>query len=128
MKASELRIGNKVDLYGSTATIQGQDFVNHYTTDDRNFDRFKPILLTEEWLLKLGFKVEYCDDGTPYYTKDLSESKYCSLSIMSSDENGFMEITLFPYGQWFRYRYVHQLQNLYFALTGKELEVKELIK
>jgi len=50
MKAKNFRIGNKVDLYGSTATIQGQDFVNHYTAGDKNFDRFKPIELTEEWL------------------------------------------------------------------------------
>lgn len=59
-----------------------------------------------------------------YYTLELNENKYCDLSICSGDKNGFIEATLFPYEDWFRYKYVHELQNLFFAITGRELELR----
>ena len=48
--------------------------------------------------------------------------KYCDLSIISGGKKGFVEVSLFPYENFFKYKYVHELQNLFFAITGKELE------
>jgi hypothetical protein len=71
--------------------------------------RIKPIPLTEEWLLKFGF--EKYDDMILYWELDdvtiwEEKGKY----QFFSDKN---------------IKYVHQLQNLYFALTEKELELKD---
>ena len=79
------------------------------------------IPLTEEWLQKFGFS-DATGDGyggflSPYYgenadkkirvKKALREKEYYSHSL-----SGFDEVII---------KYVHQLQNLYFALTGEEL-------
>ena len=85
--------------------------------------KIKPIPLTEDRLLEFGFKKEVLsDDSGYYYALEFNENKYCDLSICSGDEKGFIEAVLFPYEEWFRFKYVHELQNLFFAITGKELE------
>ena len=71
------------------------------------------IPLTEEWLLKFGF-VQY-----------LLIWRYKGFTIASSLNNGYgltgycIE-NIFP----INCLYVHQLQNLYFALTNEELTIK----
>ena len=70
------------------------------------YDNINPIKLTEEWLVNFGFKKDKID--STYYKGDF-------------------EVFLTEY---FKYKdshlrkinYVHQLQNLYFALTGNELQ------
>ncbi len=114
MKKEELRIGNwyqsvkwgvpvrcdLTDLYNLSANADGAD-------DDPPIDEmFAPILLTEEWLKKLGFKPLKND----FQMKGL---------IIHKRKRGF--IVRRSIQQLF---YVHQLQNLYFALTGSELEIQ----
>jgi hypothetical protein len=91
--------------------------------DDFNFreDFFIPIPLTEEWLLKFGFK------------KDLDGSFVFGLLSMFKDKRLKQNVYIYTEstqslsdGQWvvindLKLQYVHQLQNLYFALTGEEL-------
>ena len=128
MKAEELRIGNYVyepessdpkpfKVWG-TYQEQGNDKVNGYP-----IALFQPIPLTEEWLIKFGF-----EDGK----KQLFEDYILEVSI-----NAFSG-TLTTAPKWFVgiiriasndritlvKNNVHQLQNLYFALTQKELTIK----
>jgi hypothetical protein len=151
VKANELRIGNLVQAnnvkyrigdLGKISCIVAidsdkkyndqQGTATLYLTEDNNKDTYgqwldylAPIPITEEWLLMFGFKKELLsDDSGYYYSLDFIENKHCDLSICSGDKNGFIEVTLFPYEDWFRYKYVHQLQNLYFALIGEELSVR----
>jgi hypothetical protein len=109
MKASELRIGNYVYFEDELLKF---DFEMGW-----NFDYIKPIPLTEEWLLKFGFEKKYQTfefkglniDGTVVH---FSFDKWCSeYDIENCD---FIEIPA-------ECKYVHQLQNLYFALTNEEL-------
>jgi hypothetical protein len=75
--------------------------------------RLSGVTLTEEILLKCGFD------------KLLSIFKKDDFKI-GLDGNDFLlsEITVvFENKIKFKIQYLHQLQNLYFALTGKELEV-----
>ena len=98
MKRNELRIGNLVDLGNRIAKVIE---INHLAcvvvdleeTQDtiEDYERVKPIKLTEEWLLKFGLKPNQ-------YTKEI--------------EFGY-------------FKYVHQFQNLYFAIIGEELILKE---
>ncbi len=75
---------------------------------DIDMSNYEPIKLTEEWLINLGFEeTDYA--GGCYYLG--------SIQIDLSDfECAFKT-------NWLdcKVKYVHQLQNLYFALTGKEL-------
>ena len=96
-----------------------------------------PIPITEEWLLKAGF-----EPRTEYGVKlkdfvDMSNIKYELLELKKSNFK-FLFQTNFSKGTIpfflgvnrmdslpFNLEYVHQLQNLYFALTGEELTIKQ---
>lgn len=111
MRAEEVRIGNIVSSrYLSEYEIESGDITDLYY----DFNRFNPIPITEEWLLKLGFK-----QWGSY--KHLWKVKGCQVCTVNSSLNsGFYlnenyRVTI---------QFVHQLQNLYFALTGEELTIK----
>ena len=80
---------------------------------------FKPIHITEEWLLKFGFVI----DRNGYYD---SEGGKQGLSFAVTQDGGFLpcwqDRVLNPNKIL---KYVHQLQNLYFELTGEELTIKK---
>ena len=117
MKATELRIGNWVfDTSEKDNEPNVPRIVNEPITKQR-CSWYEPIPLTEEWLLKFGFNK--LSDIWEFWKNsgwDLRQHKL---------ENNWW---LFYNGQdldCVRIDYVHQLQNLYFALTGEELTIKE---
>ena len=117
MKANELRIGNWV-FNGRNAQVTPKQ-IEWFS--EGVYDLL-PIELTEEWLLKFGFVWEL--------------DKSYSLTI--NENNGlFIWVdlnTLHPIAELIdsgdrvvvnHIKYIHQLQNLYFALTGEELKLKD---
>jgi len=76
---------------------------------------FKPIPLTEECLIKFGFK--YDIETKTYHTPSFY---WFSISLYAKDGAGFCIENV----QYKFIEHVHQLQNLYFALTGIELQQK----
>ena len=138
MKANELRIGNLVFRINRSGKIHlPQENPLEVLQIGRHFSEvllmgeipaqkeewikisngdLSPIPLNSEWLERLGFKSNI---WTALWSKD-------DLSINIAT----------PFYAWYGkesktisdIKYVHQLQNLYFALTGQELEVKELVK
>jgi hypothetical protein len=121
MKASELRIGNWVSNYKDTPTqILEWTGNDAYLTKGRKAYGIKtssPIPLTEEWLVKFGFESDHNDLVLFYKQHVLMEASWASRNIRTDEKYGWAiylpNITI---------QYVHQLQNLYFALTGEELE------
>lgn len=120
MKAQDLRIGN---IYHGDVTneenpqvITGSDIVDLET--DPIDDYFKPILLTEEWLLKFGFEVNrpYSDTYSidEFIIKVMGDIGF---DYVQMDYEGSLDPVI-------QVKHVHQLQNLYFALTGEELTIK----
>ena len=132
MKASELRIGNYTRLGDRIGKVKSI-FNTHFQVDDERCislgnsiqRNFEPIPLTEEWLIKLGFVF----DGITNEYYDNVHNDVFSGSICIKKRHGNNK-----YKWEFRigcidirdFNYVHQLQNLYFALTGKELETKNI--
>ena len=130
LNATELRIGNYVlhKIYGiSRIQIIGdasnQEYIGGRSLEGNYFSNSHlPIPLTEEWLDRLGF-----------YSKYKSNHKMWNIfgfnlhQIPDEDENGnkIPQEQIFYYEFSYEIKYVHQLQNLYFALTGKELTIKE---
>jgi len=142
MEAKELRIGNIVGVEyeyetfnnGDEVCIQegtdvrieridmaergvfsieykGEDFIGTKEFDSKKEqdDFISAVPLTEEWLIKFGF-VKFKGDESDFFKGDF-------------------EISLQSYSFWMgsllpTIKYVHQLQNLYFALTNTELEIK----
>lgn len=124
MKATELRIGNLVDtIYGvqSVIGIDTSDERGEYVifNDGRKFGHYiehdgellvKPIPLTDEWL--------NAANGTSF-DDELSMTIWCDNRGVYLEQYGEGRMLLS------HIKYVHQLQNLYFALTGTELELRK---
>ena len=128
---NELRIGNLVDLGNRIAKIIEISnlscvVVDLEETQDtiEDYERTKPIPLTEEWLYKFGFKdIDKGDHDYNTYT-DSNHDYYLQIDVRKKDgkysilDNSFDDLRDFSMVD---ISYVHQLQNLYFALTGEEL-------
>lgn len=122
IQSTELRIGNFID---SNLHQEGSsEWGNYYKVDLillEIFDRVETdgIDLDEEWLLKFGLIELYWSEDNSNLNRDIQVGYF---------NNDFIneEITLrYKKKVDFKIRYVHQLQNLYFALTGTELELKK---
>lgn len=126
INANELRIGNLVShndasmhkeiwqIGNNTVSFSiGRDRkgVEHYQT--YYLEGVNPIILTEDWLLKFGFRKEdKYGNGSSYFLYTLGILTYnTSYDLLWAGNISDIK----------QPKYVHQLQNLYFALTGKEL-------
>jgi len=109
MKASELRIGNWFIEKGDVKQFDG-DFYHLLGCE--------PIPLNTKWLEKFGFKK----------SKVSSQFDKEKLTIQVSNELERHKKGRVYFNSWAileeSIKYVHQLQNLYFALTGEELTFK----
>jgi hypothetical protein len=120
MKAEELRIGNAVkpihpqynEKYIETESIT-YNAINVYFRE-YSIDEIEPIPLTEEWLKKFGFQITYKQYlQPPNWLNALRtfrikfNTHYCIVKGLNGTE----------------YKYVHELQNLHFVLTGNEIEL-----
>jgi hypothetical protein len=118
MDIKELRIGNNVMIGGIITKIEGlstwDDIIQNSNFSERPLSEFEPIPLTEEILLKCGFK----KDGR-YLILKLEE--YCNLFYDTTDKTICIGVEYEAGGTERKFEYVHQLQNLVFALTGEEL-------
>ncbi len=106
MTAKELRIGNWVYDEGDL-----ENPIQIVNIQEDNTSWLKPIPLTEEWLVKLGFV------SNPYQDIYAKVSDTISFVIDVDKTRGYLEL----YSKGVDLKHVHQLQNLYFALTGEEL-------
>jgi len=92
----------------------------------------KPIPLTEEWLEKFGFewKSENKTWRIEYRIPFVDDGKRIAIHVWEDEVMGIWGVTLWevvPIDDVTPtvIKYVHQLQNLYFALTGQELTIKQ---
>lgn len=122
MKIEELRIGNWLKAIGKESFYQVKG-INEITIDvatDRpnNYKRylldgFEGIPINEEWLVKFGF-VKNLKHGIENYIS-------CDFTYYPSNK----QVKIFDRFGGSIYveniEFIHQLQNLYFALTQKEL-------
>ena len=134
MKPQDLRIGNYVYYENTThiiSGIMGSKIYSWWVKDGKPvieyeqkdiggaqvenpyidvISRHEPIPLTEEWLIKLG--IEFKDKKHLYWVKGAFNLE------LTEEGDVYFEV----YSHYIDVKYVHQLQNLYFALTGEELK------
>jgi hypothetical protein len=148
IKVNELRIGNYVGGLFDTEqvsvikAITENDFSYERISDEEYFigNSIKPIPLTEEWLLKFGF--ENWGNGKLYASKYETYDRFVLFNVIDGTSNFEVHSVISthgntPYQQFIiscdeddrinwgiDLKYINQLQNLYFALTGQELMLK----
>ena len=120
MKASELRIGNFMGTHNKgeedkVLTINAQNILTEAKSNKQGYSRYRPIPLTEEWLLKFGF--EYLDSSNWFVI--CSDSNHLIYIYFEKVKKSFAMV--YNGSQFCTIRHVYQLQNLYFALTNEEL-------
>lgn len=134
IRASELRIGNLVQsdpilgfepeprVYEVTGLFIRQ--IDALPTHQA--DNYSGIPLSEEWLVKFGF-VKHIEDFRLYRSGVVF--KYQKYAINEIPDNAFDIWQITEDDDYIplrlSVRYVHQLMNLYHALTGEELSIKQ---
>jgi len=130
MKANELRVGSYVSHPRNDSAIvesiqksaQGSycltflDEHSGYWIEKEGKLLCKPIKLTEDWLLKFGFKYS-C-----FKTLGLEKNGLRIIIKSTNDRSGrvFFDDCIIQETQT---KHVHELQNLYLALTERELTI-----
>lgn len=110
MDPKELRIGNYIEtpLGGVEVVIDVLcDCVNTATQEGIHYGEVQPIPLTQEWLIKFGFDQDGDLGRWSYRIEDNGDIVFMISALEILNEKPI--------------KYVHSLQNLYFALTGEEL-------
>jgi hypothetical protein len=112
MKASELRIGNLVNDYQFKKPLRVT--IGVLEEIENGMDFYEPIPLSEEWLerFKIGFIIRNDDITNKAIRFKCFPIFYWDDGSVTIEINDFSKVKL---------NYVHQLQNLHFALTGQEL-------
>jgi hypothetical protein len=116
MEAKELRIGNYVENDIGDFILIDRDTLPFIVT--KWIKCHHPISLTEEWLVKFGFELKKVSMGGREYEGWRNFSFHL--------DTNYIKNTLFYHwmGGNIEIKHVHQLQNLYFALTNEELIIK----
>ena len=131
IKANELRIGNyitmpflgidAIQVIGIAVKENFELFIQSKLNNNTFFEKpekYKPIPLTEEWILRFGF--ELFQDKWEVKRYKLNDFTYTIPQYLNDIPKG-----LFYKGINFKnIEFIHQLQNIFFALTGEELTIK----
>lgn len=124
VQATELRIGNWVRRLNETnllkvEMIDSSGNIKFFGLDEHLFDLeesgIKPVSLTTEILYNSGFEVYHDNPRLEFFY--VNKAGYYPFFIYSDREGNFY------HNENLELKYLHQLQNLFFALTGNELPV-----
>ena len=126
MESNELRINNIISINDKNCIVKGINTDGFLQCKWNDSDTivwgepltcFDPIQLTEEWLVKLGFNY-----GGIWI--ELMGLMSCG-RILQHKGIGAKSTAFYINEQFIaNIQYLHELQNLYFALTGTELKTK----
>lgn len=137
MKAEELRIGNYVKIdagIGKVVSLMSNTFCNECANDDYNITiemdngtfreeeetKVEGIPLTEEILLNCGFEYINPDNkAAGFISMNYGNGNRCRIAFLN---NHFK----MPLNTWnyISIKYIHELQNLYFTIANKELNIQ----
>lgn len=133
IKANELRIGNRALYFGKPLIVQSEDFAH------LDWGQAEPIPITEEWLKRMGFQFgetigKHNDDcNNQAWSIQISNLDWLEFQMVKGIDAATMRPTSWPEWRivnecsyirqdfWGQPKYIHQLQNLFFALAGEEL-------
>lgn len=106
---------NNVILFKGQQIILNKAKLRHITDSDHMLATLEPIPLTEEWLNQFGFIIT----GNDYTLSLFEQTILCAHQV--SEGSFTMGLSVNRSWSSLPYMFVHQLQNLHFALTGQEI-------
>ena len=120
MKANELRIGNYIFFDNEKIKVIGiiHNCIYWYSENGSPCHalliggEFRPIPIKGEWLLKLGFKT-----NDNIWFKKISKNEI----VIEISSSGLFAIDNMSTIRCINH--IHEIQNLYFAITGEELKL-----
>lgn len=121
MKAQDLRLGNYIEYTDDSRECIIKEIDGHGCVvffDDDGVENWiellqlSPIQITHDWLVKFNFDLEWIIE---HNTKFICLYQEGDSFYYSADMHHHTSAPI---------KYVHQLQNLFFALTGEELTIK----
>jgi hypothetical protein len=145
MEVQELRIGNYIFYEHTNHIVSGiiDDYVYSWWVDngipcieykengEKNpyidiISHYEPIPLTEEWVIGLGFSTKDYKKG--YIGIDHKAGGMITDFVLTYPGiiGDFQKDFIWEHSKW-KYntlKYVHELQNLFYVLTGTELKIK----
>ncbi len=127
----DLRIGNYINDINhfkgyfqveeiGTGLIRTPDYILEYS-------EVAPIELTEEWIIKFGYKRTKGYGSVHFNEIDIYSIEKFNKCNLLFDESYYYTVEVYDGGsnkEWdyiTEIKYVHHLQNLYYCLTGSEL-------
>lgn len=118
METRDLRIGNFINSDNVNCQVEAILLNGGIRTNggDGKISEFTPINLTEKWLLRFGFEYMFLNEwmSIGMFGIRVKNFDYFVYGFPKGDEKDYFTLEC---------KYVHQIQNLYFALTGKELSI-----
>ena len=130
MKRSELRIGNLVLCNTSIGFVdkvipvysvsENEIVLYHEPTKEYIYSNdclIEPIPLTDEWLFKFGFEKTLNQYRKPTLLNKIGYNNIPFILLFLDNQYQYDDLRFRT-----NIKYVHQLQNLYFSLTGEELK------
>jgi len=130
MDPQELKLYNFIQYRNEMVPVVGiklqNDYRNHLIQIRHNdhvisidSKELKPVKLTTKLMSKLGFEECYHSDSRiRYHLSDVAKYDF------DLTDSKFLEGLVYC-GHYIKCQYLHQLQNLYFILTGEELKILE---
>lgn len=110
--------GVMTDLVGSSHYLIGNTWIEIS-------NNLEPIPLTDKWLIKFGF-LNGGYDLLFWYLKDFELAGNDFLNEGEDEPEYAFNYYIDNTHKQILIKYVHQLQNLFFVLSGEELEIKEV--
>ena len=123
LDSHEIRLGNTYKIELGDGTYKS-DLINladlENLLDDDLDDFYQAMEISEEWLIRLGFIRHHSDYSNGIiYIKNVPDNTEFEWGVYPNELGSGIQIK-----NRILLHYVHQLENLYFALTGEELTYK----
>lgn len=120
--SKDFRLGNYVLVFGSEV-----DTIKHLSIGKIPIDA-TPISITTDWLVRLGFSQFSAENGYKSRKWTLAEAKHVPdwFYLKRETHKGVRQFNAYTKGtRLSTIEYIHQLQNLYYCLTGRELTIHD---
>lgn len=124
MKVTDLKIKNLVEYKNEIFTIteifqNNNNYFVRIENEDQKIslpaEKINPIQITEDWLERFGFLRTYASDHQIRYERPETFIKY-DIDLSSKKIVEGLKI----YGNTIRCKYIHEFQNIFSCLFGKE--------